>query len=260
MHLEASTSLITGFVLVVVRASAWLVVAPPFNTRMIPAPAKIGLAVALALPVAPRIAANAPAPETAPLVTAAALQVAIGLTLGFVALLLFSAVQAAGSLIDLFGGFTLATAYDPLSNAQTSMFGRIYSLLAVTLLFATNGHLLLFRAFLSSFDAVPLGTMPALHELSRLLTTDLTLFFLSALQIAAPLLAALFLAEVALGLLTRAAPMMNVFALGFSLKILLTLLLAGMTFSLLPGTVHSLVEHILRGGVVVTRAFGGAGG
>src|SRR5687767_8830992 len=180
---------------------------------------KIGLAAAIALPVADDLAPTTAIVELGPLLAAIVLQVAIGISLGFIVYLLFASVQAAGELIDLFGGFTVAPAFDPLSNAQSSTFGRFYQLLAVTLLFVINGHILLLRGFMTSFEAIN-ATSPRLENLSGNLARSVGMFFLAAIEIAAPLLAALFLAEVALGLLSRAAPQMNVFVIGFPFKIL----------------------------------------
>jgi flagellar biosynthetic protein FliR len=245
--------LLLGFLLAMVRTAAWLVVAPPFNTRMVPITVKVGLAVALAVPVAPQVAQTAPPPELAPLVTAVLLQVGVGLALGFVVQLLFAAVQAAGELVDLFAGFTIAATYDPFTNANQAVFGRLYQLLATALLFATGGHLLLVQGLLDSFAAVPSG-LPDLGATSAELVDSLTLFFLSALEIAVPLLGALFLTEVALGLLSKAAPQMNVFTLGFPIKIMLTLLLAGLALPLLPNAVQGLVTAATRSGAVVVAA------
>ncbi len=245
--------LLLGFLLAMVRTAAWLVVAPPFNTRMVPVTAKVGLAVALAVPMAPKVAATAPPLEVAPLVTAILLQVGVGLALGFVVQLLFAAVQAAGELVDLFAGFTIAATYDPFTNANQAVFGRLYQLLATALLFATNGHLLLVEGLLDSFAAVPSG-MPDLGATSAELVDSLTLFFLSALEIAVPLLGVLFLTEVALGLLSKAAPQMNVFTLGFPIKIMLTLLLAGLALPLLPNAVEGLVTAATTSGAAVVAA------
>ena len=253
MDLTLSPGLLVGFVLAAVRAAAWLFVSPPFNTRLVPTQVKVGLAAALALVTAPRLGTSEVPTEVVPLVVAALVQVGVGVVLGFVGLLLFSAVQAAGDLIDLFGGFTIAAAYDPFSLSQSSVFGRLYQLVAVVLLFAIDGHLLLVRGFVTSFDAVP-ATGLALGDLSDLLTRGLGVFFLAALEIAGPLLAALFLAEVVLGLLSRAAPHMNVFALSFPFKILLTLLLASVALPLLPGAVSGLLGQVLRAGADAVRA------
>ena len=256
MTISANPELLVGFLLALVRASCWLVLVPPFGTRAIPAPVKIGLAGALALPVAHTVALQVPSlDEPAPLIGAVAMQVAIGLSLGFVVFLIFSAVQSAGELIDVFGGFTVAPAYDPMSNAQSSTFGRFYNLVATTLLFVINGHVLLVKGFLTSFQSV--SAAPTLHDLSSGLIADLGMFFLAAIEIAAPLLAALFLAEVALGLLSKAAPQMNIFMVGFPVKILLTLMLTGLALPLLPSTIQSLLTTALHAGNHLTAAFRG---
>ena len=246
--------LVLGYVLAIVRTAAWLAVAPPFNTRMVPAPAKVGLAIALAVPVGPVVARTAPPPEVAPLVMAVLLQIAVGLSLGLVVQIVFAAAQAAGELIDLFAGFTIAATYDPFTNANQAVFGRFYQLLATALLFATGGHLLLVQGLLDSFAVVPSG-VPDMTATTGELLDALGLFFVSALEIAAPLLGALFLTELALGLLSKAAPQMNVLTLGFPIKILLTLLLAGLALPLLPDAVRGLVGAASDSGTAVVGAF-----
>ncbi len=253
---EFAPGLIVGFLLALVRASAWLAIAPPFNNKSIPPRVKAGLAITLAIVVAPKLNGQQVPLDTAGLVGAVALQVVVGLLLGFVAMLLLSAAQMAGGLIDLFGGFALNQAFDPMSANQASVFGRAYQLFAIVLLFAIDGHIMLVRGFLSSFNAVPAKGLHLSH-LSTLLTHDLGLLFVSAIEIAAPLLAALFLADVALALVARAAPQLNPLMLGFPLKILLTLLLVGFALPLLPDAVSTLLHHAAESGVSVVRQLGG---
>src|SRR4051794_18087113 len=207
-----------GFVLAMVRASAWIAVSPPFNSRMIPAKVKMGVAASLSFAVAPKLAAQPFPTDTPGMIGAIVMQVFAGLALGFVALVLFTAVQTAGELLDLFGGFTVSPSMDPLGNAQSTTFGRFYNLLATVLLFVINGHIMLVRGFWKSFDAVGTGAIH-MDKLSELLLRDVGIFFMAAIEIAGPLLAALFLAEIGLGLLARAAPQLNVFALSFPVKI-----------------------------------------
>jgi flagellar biosynthetic protein FliR len=254
--LQLAPELLSGFLLALVRSAAWVFVAPPFGTRMFPSQVKVGLAAAITISLGPKLAEQAVPLETVPLITAAVLQLAAGLALGFLGVLLFSAVQAAGGLIDLFGGFSAAQQLDPVSGTHTSIFGRFYHLLAITLLFAIDGHLLLVRGFLTSFEAAPFTDL-SLEGLAKLVTGDLGLFFLAAVEIAAPLLAALFLAELALGLLARAAPQMNVFLLGLPLKILLTIGLAALAIPLLPDAVGSLLRPIVDHGLDVVGSGGG---
>ncbi|HZQ84837.1 MAG TPA: flagellar biosynthetic protein FliR, partial [Acidimicrobiales bacterium] len=163
-----------------------------------------------------------------------------------------SAVSTAGSMIDLFGGFSISTAYDPNLNAQSAVWGRFYELLTVVLLFAMQGDLLLVRGFLTSFNAVPLRA-PAIGLLSSTMLKAVTTYFGAALEIAAPLLVVLFLAQVILGLVSRAAPAMNVMAISFPFMILLTILLAGLAIPLVPGALDSLVHQGLRAWATVSH-------
>lgn len=246
MNITAEAEWVSGFLLAMVRSVAWVFTCPPFGTRLVPTTIKVGLAAALTVAMGPQLREMAVPLEAGPLVGAAVLQAFAGVALGFIGILLFSAFQAAGSFVDLFGGFTVAQLYDPLTQQTTSVFGRFYQLLATVLLFATGGHLLLVRGFLDSFRAAPLAVPPA-GDLAEGLAGGVGLFFLSALEIAAPLLGALFLADVALGLLARSAPDMNVFLLGLPAKLLLTLSLVGVTLVLLPGAVDGVVTQVVEG-------------
>lgn len=255
MNINVSTSLLIAFLLATVRTSAWIVLVPPFGGRTIPGITKAAMSMALAFPVANRLAPQAPEPQLGPMLSAVLMNVAAGLTLGIVTLVLFSAIRAAGELIDYLGGFSLTQAYDPMMLQNSSIFGRFNQLLAVTLLFASDGYLIIVKGLLSSYDAFPLhGTAP-LKVLQELVTRDVGTFMVSAVEIAGPLLAVLFLADVGLGLLTKAAPSLNVFSLGFPLKILITLSLIGVTFLALPEALSMLLGKISNDTDVVSAVF-----
>ena len=246
MSLQLSTGTLVALLLASTRAAAWLLVCPPFSSRAIPAMVKALLAVAIALPVTPGLTARLPPATAAGLLVGGVEQVVVGAALGFLTAVLFAAVQAAGDLIDLFGGFSVAFAFDPLSFTGNSVFGRFYNLLATTLLFATNAHELVLRGFAQSYRTLPLDQTLSLAALDRALTSGLGQLFGSALMIAGPLIGVLFCADVGLGLLSRVAPSLNAFALGFPAKILLTLSLAGLGLLVLPGSVSGLVDHAVR--------------
>lgn len=235
---------LSGYLLALVRATAWVFVMPPFAGRSMPQQVKVGLAAALAMALGPQLADHAVPLEAGPLLAAALLQALAGLALGFLGVVIFATFQAAGEFIDTFSGFSIAATLDPMSGVQANVFGRFYQLLAVTLLFAIDGHLLVVRGFLTSYEAAPL-TGVSLESLASVLVDNVGMFFLASIEIAGPLLAALFLAEVCLGLLTRAAPQMNVFVLGMPLKIILTLSLAGIAIPLLPGALSSLIRPMV---------------
>jgi flagellar biosynthetic protein FliR len=243
MNWDAPTAELIAVMLGAPRAGAWMLVCPPFNSKLIPGPVKALLSVGFALPMAPYLKATIPSIETSAIIASAALQVFIGAALGFVTLLLFAAVQAAGDLLDVFGGFTLAMAYDPLSQSQSSIFGRFYNLVAVTLLFASDGHELILRGFLQTFRTLPLNASFSMGTLDRLLIKGIGEMFLSAVQIAGPLIAVLFLTDVAFGLLNRVAPALNAFQLGFPAKIFLVLTLSSTAVVVLPHIVEDIVNQ-----------------
>ncbi len=225
-----------------VRMIAFLVIAPPFAQRGIPGTVKVALGTGLALAVAPGLEPVA-TDGTAAFVGELVLQATVGAGTGFLVHLVFAAVQAAGSLIDLFGGFQIATAFDPMSQTSGAQFSRLYQMLATVLLFASDGYQMVVAGLVRTFDALPLGVVLDPAVLASGLTTGLTDMFVAALQIAGPMVVVLFLADVGLGLLTRVAPALNAFALGFPLKILLTLTLTGFVLLALPGIVAALSGH-----------------
>lgn len=232
----------TALLLASVRIVAWLAVVPPFSTRAVPAMAKVILSVGLALVMAPTLATQKLPDTTTELVVAAVAQAGVGLGMGFVTMLLFSTIGAAGSLIDLFGGFALAAAYDPLSLNTNSVFGRFHQMLATALLLVSNGHLLVIGGLLSTFRYLPLTGVPQVAGWSDVVATAFSMFFTVAVQIALPMIAVLFVADLALALLTKVAPQLNAFNVMFPAKVGLTLLLLGLSFPMLPGTTERLVE------------------
>jgi flagellar biosynthesis protein FliR len=246
MGLEVPAVTLVALLLGTARAAGFVLLAPPFNSRSIPAPVKGALAMALSVLLSTQIAPSLPEVTGGFLVVTAVTEVAIGAALGFVVQVLFTAVQMAGDLIDLTGGFSLQPAYDPLAMTNNSSIGRLHYLLATTLLFSSGGHLMLVKGFATSYEGLPVGASVPTEQLGAVLITALSMMFLAAVQIAGPLVAVLLLADVALALLSKAAPALNIFSFGFPFKIMLTLLLLGLTFPLLPPALDALMEHGVR--------------
>jgi flagellar biosynthetic protein FliR len=226
-----------------VRMVAFLVIAPPFSYRAIPARVKAMLGVGLALAVSPQVTGAYTSLDTAGYFGALVLELLTGAVLGFLVLVVFSAVQSAGNLIDLFGGFSLAQAFDPQSQVNGAQFTRLFQMTALALLFASDGYQLIIGGLVRTFTALPLGGGIDLTQPVQAMATAVTQMFLASVQIAGPLLVVLFLADAGLGLLTRVAPALNAFAMGFPLKILLTLVFGSVVFVVLPRVVSSLVQQ-----------------
>ena len=251
--------LLLALVLASIRAAAFLMLAPPFASRAVSGRVKAMLSVALALPVAERLRDSAPAADPAALINAAVQQAFVGVVMGAFVALVFAAVQAAGDALDLFGGFQLASAYDPLMQVQTAIFGKLYGWTTTGLLVVTGGHLLVLQGFLRSYDVLPLNAGADTGTVARVFTEGVSQLMLSALQIAAPLIAVLFITDIGLGLLSRVAPALNVFAMGFPLKILITLTLGGFALALLPGVVDDMADTVRETVVRLVTPVAGSG-
>jgi len=243
VDLEVPAATLAALLLGTARATGFVLLAPPFNSRSIPAPVKGAFAMALSLLLSTQIAPSLPEPTAGFLVVAAVTELVIGAGLGFVVQLLFTAVQMAGDLLDVTGGFSLQPAYDPLAMTQNATIGKLHYLLAVTLLFTSGGHLLMVKGFATSYQGLPVGGEVPVDQLGAVLIQAVSMMFLAALQIAGPMVAVLLLADVALALLSRAAPALNIFSFGFPVKIMLTLFMLGLTFPLLPSALDGLMEH-----------------
>jgi flagellar biosynthetic protein FliR len=242
MDVTLSLAAVQTAMLAGVRFAAFFVVAPPFAHRGIPGAVKAMLSVGLALAVLPRLE-PAVTESTGQFVGALVLEALVGAALGFLVSLVFAAVQAAGNLIDLFGGFQLAQAFDPQNMTSGAQFSRLYNMTCLVLLFVSGAYQVLIAGLARSFDAVPVGAGLDLAQLASSVTTGLTDMFLAALQIGGPLLVVLFLTDVGLGLLTKVSPTLNAFAMGFPLKILMTVTFAGFAYLALPGVVNGLAER-----------------
>lgn len=240
MEIPLNQAWLEAVMLASVRMVTFLAIAPPFSYNAFPLRVKAMLGIGLALAVSPQMVPGYEPLDTAGFVGALTMEILTGGVLGFLVMLVFSALQSAGNLIDLFGGFQLAQAFDPQSMVNGAQFTRLFQMTALALLFVSDGYQLILGGLARSFTALPIAGTVDLARAGELLVTGTTGMFLAAVQIAGPLLVVLFLADVGLGLLTRVAPALNAFALGFPLKILLTLIFSAVIFVALPRVVAAI--------------------
>jgi flagellar biosynthesis protein FliR len=225
-----------AFLLVLCRISSFFVVAPVFGSRNVPAAFKIGLAVFVSFLVFLTVGFDASVAFDARYPLAVIREALAGLLLGFAAYLFFAIVQTSGAFIDLQLGFGLANIVDPLSGAAMPVMGNLKFMTMLLVFLAVNGHHYLLGAIMDSYKWLPLDNdfFRTVYEgrLTAFLTETFAATFLMALQIAAPILAAVFLTDVGLALLARTAPQYNVFVVGIPIKILVGL---SMLVLLMPG-------------------------
>lgn len=236
------------FALASMRVTVFLLLAPPFSHGAVPMRVRAMLGVALGLLSGATV--GSASTTSAQFLGRMVAEAVVGAALGFLVMLVMMAIQTAGRMIDSFGGFEVGAAFDPLMQTQSGPFGRFYQLFAVVLLFVSSGYQMVLLGVMRTFKILPLGQGLNLSVLARVLTSSLGSMMLAALQIAGPLIAVLFLADVGLGLLTRVAPALNAFAMGFPLKIMLTLTLSTVAIMTMPQIVSWLVNE------AVTRMLG----
>ncbi len=209
------------FLFVFVRVLGILTVAPIFGHRSIVSQVKVGIALMVAVALFPVVPPTlAPHPHLILLVLAIIKELLMGMLIGFVSLLVFIAVKFSGELIGLEVGFGIVNVLDPLSSDQVSLIGEFQNLLATLIFLGINGHHLILRGLAASFDMVPLGGAHLTGLLGQNLIDTTGRVFVLAVQLAAPVMATLFLTTLALGIVARTIPQMNVFIVGFPVKII----------------------------------------
>lgn len=202
------------------RILALLASTPMLGSSSIPTQVKLGLAVLLAILVAPLLP---PLPQIDPgsgvgLIVLVQ-QVIIGLAMGFSMRIIFTAIEMAGEITGLQMGLGFATFFDPQQSGQVQVIGRFYGLLATLFFLAIDGHLQIIAILTESFTTLPIGAEGMNTASFTALVSWGSRIFTLGLHLALPVLAALLITNLALGILTRAAPQLNIFAVGFPLTL-----------------------------------------
>ncbi len=206
---------------------------PLFNQRSIPWQLRIGFSALLAIAVAPTTT-HTLEPFWFLLVLAVQ-EIGIGLLLAFVVTLLFGIIYFAGQLIDVPMGFGMVSIFDPQSGMQIPVFSQFYHLLGMLIFLAVDGHLWLFHALAESLDYIPINTFFSLELTMETLMSLSKNIFVIGFQIALPIIGTIFLTDMALGIVTKAVPQINVFVIGFPIKIMVGMLILTLV---IPTYVH----------------------
>ena len=228
------------------RVLAVFTSAPVFSSRAFPLRAKIGLALLVALCAQPSLVGQPQVSFSgAEGLTTLVQQVGIGLCIGFAVRLVIAAVELAGELIGLQMGLNFATFFDPSSNSQASSASLFFGHMTTLLFIVANGHLMVLMALVRSFEAFPVGGS-LLEMLSRVKLYELGAeVFASALWIALPMVGVLLLVNLTLGIVSRVAPQMNIFAIGFPVTLAVGMLGITVTLPMLDQPVMALFERMM---------------
>lgn len=263
LELGAVTGWLAQYGFAMLRIGAFLIASPAFGGRFVPAQVRVVAVVVLALPVmAGGIAGGVVLPAPADLGGMAVLrlvftEIVLGLVAGMVLTVLFGAAALAGDKIAATAGLGFAAQFDPAAGGQTPVVAQLFGLLMLMIFLGGDGHLAALRIVLESYQAVPVG---APVDFARIVGVGLTTgsrMFALGMGVMLPVVACLLLLNIAVGVVTRSAPSLNLFSFGFPITMAATLVLLYVTA---PVTGAALEDVVAEGLTAVASVLGGADG
>ncbi|HET7579077.1 MAG TPA: flagellar biosynthetic protein FliR [Bacillales bacterium] len=250
-----------AFLLIFVRVASFFVTVPIFSYRNIPAAAKIGLAFFLSWIMYFTLQPD-PIRIDALFFLLVVKEALVGLAIGMIAMILIYAIQVAGEFIDLKMGFAFATLVNPLIGTRSPLVGNYLYMFSILFLLSVNAHYMLIDGIFFSYQFIPLETLGPHFDpgsLAELATTTFVKMFVIAFQMAVPVVGSLFLVDIALGIVARTVPQVNVFIVGMPLKIIVSFIVLIIIMPLFMSLVYQLagdMEGAMRGLMVL---MGGGG-
>ncbi len=253
MHFSAVqlTDLVSAWMWPFFRIAAFMTAAPVFGNRPVPTRVRIGLAAALTLVIVPNLP---PTPSLDPLSLSAALvsaqQVLIGIAFGFAVRLVFIVLEVAGQQIAQLMGLGFAALVDPQNGIEVPVVSNFYIILGTLVFLSLDGHLLAIQALSQSFVSLPISTDGIGARGLWHITGEAGWMFSAAVLIVLPGVAALLCVNLAFGVMSRAAPQLNIFAVGFPITLLFGFVVMLLT---LPGMI-SLLDGFINRALLVARS------
>lgn len=236
------------FILILVRVSCFVYIAPFYGMSNVPNQVKIGLSAMIALLVSGF--ADVSQVEYTGLIGYAVIVLKEGITgllIGLAANVCNSIILFAGNIIDMDIGLSMATEFDPINNAQVTLTGNLYNYFILMLLVVTDMHHYILRAFVDAFTVIPVnGQVFDWEHLMRSMTTYMGDMFVIAFRIILPVFACIMILNCILGIMAKVSPQMNMFAVGMQMKIMVGFVVLFLTVSLLPSVANFIFTEIKK--------------
>lgn len=219
------------FTLVLFRVAGLITMAPVLGSARIPVKIRVLFALVLSAAVYPMVPAVAAVPDTLPgLAIAVGAEMLIGISMGFALYLMLIGVQVGADLVSYQMGLGMAHLVDPNTELDSTVLSQLYLMVATLIYVLMNGHIVLIRSLVQTFDTVPLMGAGIGMDVLNLMVSILTNAFVLGIRVAGPALVAIYLATIALGFISRTMPQLNILAAGFPIRITLGLTLIITTF------------------------------
>jgi flagellar biosynthetic protein FliR len=251
---QIGTQHIAAFFLVLARVGPLFVVAPLFSSKMIPVRARGVAAVALAVGLSPLALKDGKVPTDAmSLAGLIGKEALVGFAFAFAISVLFAAVSAAGSFLDTLIGFSYGGLVDPVNGNQSSVLSQLYTLVGVMVFIAIGGDSWMIEGLAKTYDLVGLTQMPALGAMVGGAQHTFSTIFISAVELAAPVLIALIITDAGFGVVSRVMPQLNVFAVGFPAKVLVGFLIVAASLPFAAGWIGNQLQQSVMSALQTLR-------
>ncbi len=247
MEMNVTVENLEVFLLILVRVSAFLVSAPFFSQRNIPAKVKAFFSFYVALLLYGTLGIGRV--EYNGVIEFAALifkEAAAGLLLGYMTNVCLYILNFSGNLMDMEIGFSMVTEFDPASNVSATITATIYTNAVILLMMVTYMHHYILKAFLETFELVPIGKVQIPPEIYSVMLTFIGDYFILGFRIILPVFATMLILNVVLGILAKVAPQMNMFSVGMQLKVAGGLCIITIVIALLPQVSDLLYEEMQK--------------
>ena len=243
-----------AFALVLFRITGLMLTAPFYGSAMIPVRIRAAFALMVAMVIFPLVKAQAPAEITlATTIAGGVAEMMVGATIGLALTALLLSAEVGGLIVGRQAGVALANVFDPLRSDQVSVTGQVYTVSFTLLFLLVGGHRAMMAALLDTYGLVPLLSFRFDETFIVLLAEMLAAAFVLGIRLAGPVLIALFLTGTAIGVLSRTMPQLNILTVGFAIRLMVALAVAGLTLAACEGF---FVEAVLSAVESVREAFG----
>ncbi len=256
INLESIINFAGAFILILIRVTSVFIISPVFGRKNTPNIFKICFAVFISIIILPTVDTtilNEPL-HTIEYVIIVFNEFIIGLILGFITYMTFSMLYIAGQIIDMEMGFGMVNVIDPQSNIQIPVIANFYNTIAMLLFLTLNGHHMIVSAVFYSYNILPIGSGIIIETISNDFIRMFADMFTIGFKIAGPVIFVIFITNIALGILARTVPQINIFVLGLPIKIiigLVVLILITPAFSIIMdiimNSMYGNIETIIKG-------------
>ncbi len=246
------------FLMALMRFGAFFINIPVFSETFIPNQHKAAIASLSALLILPSLMMShqMPALSIIGYGVMAVKEIALGFTMGYIVLMVTAILRFAGSIIGMQIGFSFVQVADPSSNQSLGLISEFFQLAGTLIFLVINGHLIMFNAFYKSFALIPPAKATIDGGIMQEIIAHSNMLFICGLQISMPVIAIILMGDVALGIISRTVPKMNIFQLSFAVKIVIGMVLIVKLFPILSDIIKYLLKISIDKSEILIRAVG----